>query len=368
MRTNFVFRHFPNVSFFVKLKLLLDNRYISPKYIPKALEGLLNGLALFPVEVYETLKYKKAIRLTKIDKDPIFIIGFWRSGTTHLHNLMVLDPQFAFASLFNVTYPRSFIVNSWLKDKLEKFLPETRPMDNVKLSFSAPQEEEFAICNISPYSYYHSFQYPRNGDDYHKKYVLFEDVDTKVIRKWQSSYKYILKKLTYVNNGKQLVLKNPANIGRVKMILEMYPNAKFVHIYRNPYEVYLSCLNLYDKITRGPRLHNLQSSTELENNVIYRYTTAMKKYFDEYKLIPKGSLVEIRYEDLLKSPIENIENIYDKLELSGIDDVKKNLSNYLKDIKDYKCNKYNLTDNVIETIKENFGFILEKWGYDIPVG
>src|SRR5262245_54323896 len=48
----------------------------------------------------ESLVYSSRIRDTKVERPPIFVLGFWRSGTTLLHNLITSDPQFTFANYY----------------------------------------------------------------------------------------------------------------------------------------------------------------------------------------------------------------------------------------------------------------------------
>jgi len=359
---------FPNISLFVRIHVIIENGFISFKYIPKALLGVLVSLILFPLEVYETLKYKEIINVTKIEKPPIFIIGFWRSGTTHLHNLMSMDSQFCYASQFLVTYPKCFLSSPWLKDLIGRWLPDKRLMDNMDISFDVPQEEEFAICNMSPFSFYHSFIYPRKSDDYFDKYIMFKNVSAETINKLKECYMFFLKKVAYAYNNQQIILKNPVNTARIKFLLEMFPDAKFIHIYRNPYMVYQSNINLYNKVSQECKVQDLAADHVMKNSLINWYKSAMGRYFEESKLVPDGNLVEVKYEDLIASPIENIEKVYNKLQLSGIDDMRDKLRDYLAGVKDYKCNKYKFTDDVIEAAKKNFAFTLDKWGYDIPVG
>lgn len=366
MKLAIALKFFPNVSLFVRVKLLIENHFVCTKYLAKALLGVLFSSLLLPFEIFETLKYKKIIRLTNIKKSPIFIIGFWRSGTTHLHNLMIQDAQFGYVSQFAVTFPRSFIGNYWLKDIISHFIPDTRPMDNVELSFDVPQEEEFALCNMTPYSFYHALLYPKKSYVYFDRYVLFKDVDLEIIKKLKSAYLYFLKKITYVSNNKQLILKNPVNTGRIKLLLEMFPDAKFIHIYRNPYDVYQSGLNLYNKIAEEPRLQDVPDGPEVGESLIYRYKMMMEKYFEDSKLIPAGNLMEVKYEELIESPLEILEKIYEQLGLSGIDEAKDRIKDYLTNIKSYRRNKFRLTPEITKKVRERFGFALEKWGYDVP--
>ena len=61
---------------------------------PQALYISATALALAPAAAAESLIYRKRIRETKIEKDPIFILGHWRSGTTYLQNVLSRDEQF----------------------------------------------------------------------------------------------------------------------------------------------------------------------------------------------------------------------------------------------------------------------------------
>ena len=57
-----------------------------------------------------------------------------------------------------------------------------------------------------------------------------------------------LKKITMYHHGKQLVLKNQDNTGKIPQLLEMFPNAKFVYCYRNPYDLYMSMKKFMTKV------------------------------------------------------------------------------------------------------------------------
>ena len=366
MKYKFALRHFPNVSLGVTLRLLAENCHISLKYLPKAIESILFNLLLFPASIYETLKYKDIIESTKIEKDPIFIIGYWRSGTTHLQNLLVKDSQFGFPSQFYITYPQSFIVNSWMKGLASHFVPKTRAMDNIPISLDLPQEEEFAICSVLPYSFYHSLIYPQKAKIYFDKYGALEDIDDNVRKEWISYYNFFLKKVTFADHGKQLILKNPINTLRIKLLLEMFPNARFIHIYRNPYEVFMSNRFLFNNLSLWPKLQDIPDQQEMEKNVIDRYKMMMYRYFKDCNAIPSGNLIEVRYEELIGSPLETLEKIYKQFSLQGFDDVKAQIKDYLSGIKSYKRNIYKFTPEIIDTVKQNFAFTLEKWGYDVP--
>src|SRR5262249_85923 len=46
------------------------------------------------LRVVQDAIWGRQIRKTRLRKAPIFVLGHWRTGTTHLHDLLVLDERF----------------------------------------------------------------------------------------------------------------------------------------------------------------------------------------------------------------------------------------------------------------------------------
>ena len=87
------------------------------------------------------LFYSQKIAQTPIRPSPLFIIGHWRSGTTYLHELLSLDERYASPSTYQCFVPHHFLLSQWWLSRLI-WLPSRRPMDNVKLGWKQPQEDE----------------------------------------------------------------------------------------------------------------------------------------------------------------------------------------------------------------------------------
>ena len=71
-------------------------------------------------------------------------------------------------------------------------------------------EETFGVLTISPYSIIHMIAFPEN----YKKYIegaFVSDLPVEELCKWERSYDYAVRKLTYIKKGKQLILKSPDN-------------------------------------------------------------------------------------------------------------------------------------------------------------
>lgn len=348
------------------MKLILTNGSIALKYYPRIFLINLVSTISIPFRLYEHWKFDDRINATKISSPPIFIIGHWRSGTTHLHNLMCQDTQFGFITMLQAAFPRSFMSSNLFRYFVKTFLPKTRPMDNMKMGVNKPQEEEMALGNLFPYSFYNGFYFPKKMMEYFYKYIRFKNISLKVKEQWKKVYHYMVKKTTLNMGGKRLVLKNPANTARIRFLLELFPKAKFVHIYRNPYVVYASMRNFYRKTIEGFMLHNVKEK-EIENNILSVYKQMMISYFKEKSLIPDGNLIELKFENFENDTINQLNGIYSGLEIDGFERAKLKFLSYINSLKNYKKNSYLISQNAIDKIKQHWSFTIKKWQYDIPI-
>ena len=202
---------------------------------------------------------------------------------------------------------------------------QTRPMDNVKVTLDAPQEEEVALGNATHMSVIHHLTFPGLAEPLMQDYMLMGDgseLGDRRLRKWERVYMNIVRKATIDCNGKRLVLKTPANTGRIPALVRMFPDAKFVHIVRNPYVVYRSLLHMYRKVLP---LYGLDDRpwAEIEEFAIKSFRIVMKKYLEDYSSIPSENLVEIKFEDLEKDPIGELESLYSTLDLPDWEHCKR---------------------------------------------
>jgi hypothetical protein len=278
--------------------------------------------------------------------------------------LMTRNQNYSFASNLETFFPHVFLSSRrfyhWL---LDNNMPKKRRQDSFKLGPGLPGEEDFAIANMCQLSYYHGLAFPKRRHFY-SKYLSFQDATEKEIEKWKKVYLFYLKKLTYAAKGKQLVIKNPPNTARVKLLLELFPNAKFIHIYRNPYEVYLSTVKMYHNLIPPFFLH-VPDIFHAESIVLDIYDEIHRKYFAEKDLIPKENLIEISYEEFLGNPLQIMERIYSVLSLEDFDKVKPTLEDYIKAQKTYKANKWDISQETIKTINKRWKYTIEKLGYKI---
>ena len=344
------------------MKLIITNGSFALKYINRvATINLLSAIGI-PFRIFEHWKFDRVIKQIEIKKPPIFILGHWRSGTTHLHNLLSQDPQFGYVSMLQASFPKSFLSNKLFKNILKYTLPKTRPMDNMELASYLPQEDEMALGNLFPYTLYNAFYFPKRLKENYNRFVKFKGISKNIIKKWKKYYYYLLQKATYYKKGRQLVLKNPANTARIKLLLKLFPEAKFIHIYRNPFDVYLSTWNFFQQGIRPFMLQKI-SDQEIQEYIFYVYKDVMKSFDRDKKFISPENLTEIRYELLESEPLAQLEKIYSDLRLNGYSKVENNFINYIDNVKSFKKNEYMLSEELKRKIEKNWLFAIKKCNY-----
>ena len=298
------------------------------------------------------------------EKPPVFVIGHWRSGTTHLHYLLAQDNQFSYLEAFQAFFFRvAFVSKTFMRPLLNYFMPATRPQDNIKIDASAPTEEEHPLTNLTEKSGMQTFFFPQNIS-YFNKYNIFKDTKKSEKKTWKKIYhKMLCQVALFQDKNKTLLLKNPHNTGRIKVLLELYPNAKFIFIHRNPYDVYQSNIHLYNKTIKTQFLQEF-TDEQIKERVLYCYETTLKKYLAERKLIPTGNHFEISYKELSENPQLTIKNIYTHLNIGDYNKIKQPVADYLKSIKNYKKNKFSsLSNEEIIAINKRWEFSFNEWEY-----
>jgi len=348
-------------------KLIREND-ISPRYYFRVFAILLINLINLPFRAYERKRINPSFADYPVNSEPVFIIGHWRSGTTYLHNLLSLDPQMGYVTTFQSVFPDTLfnIAGRWLfKTFTNLLIPGTRKGDNVVLDASLPQEEEFILGDRVPISFYYFWMFPRNIETYYKRYIRFEGISTDEKEAWKKNYLLQIKKALKNTGGKRFLSKNPPHTGRIDVLLEMFPDAKFVYIRRNPVEVFLSTRHFFHMMMPNLRLHTI-SEKEIDEQIIALYKKLMNDYSDLKKLIPEKNLVEISYEELEKKPTSVLKNIYTGLQLPGYDTAEPFFKSYIRQMRQYSKNVHTIKSSELKRILKEWDFAMEKYNRKVP--
>jgi hypothetical protein len=173
--------------------------------------------------------------------------------------------------------------------------------------------------------------------------------------------------VTLVNRGRRLILKSPPHTCRIQTLLELFPDARFVHIVRDPYVVYASTLNLWRSLFRA---HGLQRPTfaGLDEEVLDTFVRMHARLDEAKAVIPPGRFHEVRYEDLLREPLERIQSIYRDLDLGKFEPARKHVEAYLNGVRTYETNRYVLSPAEYDAVTRRWGAIIRRQRYPIRRG
>ena len=345
-------------------KKITDGQWIGDEYkakfrLTKAVCRLLSLLKPFEDRRYAKLENQP------LEMDPLFILGHWRSGTTFVHNVFACDKHFGYTTTYQTVFPNLMLWGQpFFKKNMSFLMPDHRPTDNMELKVDLPQEEEFALSNMMPYTYYNFWFFPQKMLEYCDKYLLFNTITEEERQIFMKAFLKLVKISLHNTGGTQYLSKNPPHTGRVKTLLEMFPNAKFIYLKRNPYTVFESTRSFFTNTIQPLRLQDI-TNEQIESNLIEVYRRLFYKFEEQKGLIPEGNLVEVKFEDFEQDAFAMTEDIYRKLNLPGFESSKAEIEKYLGKKKGYKKNQYKYDDRTVQIVEENWGMALKEWGYSL---
>ncbi|MFE5561690.1 sulfotransferase family protein [Streptomyces sp. NPDC056544] len=340
---------------------LLWRHGASPRYWPRAAVITALSTATAPLRCYERVRFHRAIAMMPPPQAPVFVIGLPRSGTTHLHYLLARDPAVAYMTWAMALLPDlSLFADGRFACLYARWLPPTRGHDHVAVNINAPATEEIALMIRGVDTFLHYQCFP-DAFEYYLERATLRGASEEQRERWRAQYTQILNKVSLAGEGRRLLLKNAANTARVGELLTLFPDARFIHIVRNPYEVVASARRLFTVETARCRLGGSPRNTD--SDVLTYCTTNMQAYLDQRNLIPPGQLIEIRYEDLIGDPLATVHAIYQRLELPGLDAALPRMREYLASVSGYRRNDLPLTGDEESVITDRLALFFDTWHY-----
>ncbi len=349
-------------DFFAWLRLLVRGRFaVGLPYLYIAVIVTFVSAVHTLLRLLQEAVFGRAVRATRLTEAPLFILGHWRTGTTLLHELLILDERHNYPTTFECLVPNHFLLSEGLMTRWLPFLmPSRRPMDNMKAGWDRPQEDEFALCMMGQPSPYLTVAFP-NRPPLDREALDLEGLSPYALASWKRAFLLFLRRVTY-RNPKRLVLKSPTHTCRIKVLLEMFPEARFVHIVRDPYVVFPSTVNLWKSLYLT---HGLQTPTfaGLDEYVFETFSRMYRMLEETRGLVDPARFHELRYEDLVRDPVAEMGGLYDRLGLGGFDKVLPRLKAYLEANADYKTNRYPMTPELRAEIGRRWGEVIRRYGY-----
>lgn len=351
-----------------------------PRLIVISLLACINSLLAVP----EWLIYGRRIEQTKIDPRPVFVLGHPRTGTTLLHSLLALDTkQFAICTTFCSGFPSSLLWFERLgKTLFSGVIDDTRPMDNVKLHFDLPQEDELATNVLSagtsaymPIFFMKQERESRPYYAYDNKAIECDEalpgpVMAQARKRWTNAFLYLLRKLTLrdellnPSSEHRLLLKSPVHTARIPLLLSLFPDAQFIYIHRNPYDVFRSSAHMADT-TYWYSYLNTPSKEEIQEFILRQYEILWDRYEEGRAMLRDDQLMEVSFDELANEPLETVRNIYQHFQWKGWENnAECKVKAEVGEVKSYKRNRHrSLSPELKKIVEERWGPSFDRLGY-----
>ncbi|MFG0329546.1 MAG: sulfotransferase family protein [Phycisphaerales bacterium] len=272
----------------------------------------------------------------------LLVLGYFRSGTTHLQYLLNCDPNLAAPTWTQALIPQGYAV-SWAFYRwfLVPFLTNTRPQDDVSFGPEWPAEDDFALCHWgAASSQIGKLALPQRWDHYARFHDL-EGLSKSEFERWRFLQWAFLAKVASRIGDRRLLLKSPSHTARLEAMLDLLgpDRTRVIHIRRDPGAVIRSNLAMLRRLG----IYHLQPALdddELGRRVEEEYFESERRYLAARDRLPAARRVEVRFDDLRADPIGLLRESYDRLELEWTPAFERNLVRYLDSVREYRSNRH----------------------------
>lgn len=265
-------------------------------------------------------------------RKPLVIIGFPRSGTTLLQNLLLLHPGCRWLRSWELNTPFPDKPDTWgtsddpRKMRFEKDVAKFRkrfPEADIAHAVDSPEEcwELFLPTFAGPQIF---------GFFGVEKYRQWSDgISEEAWRYVYDYYKRQIRHLTWHQPGCHWVLKSPDHLLHLENLLEVFPDARIVQIHRDPHKFVPSMCKM---TCNDPFLFTKDSSPEkIGQQVFAKLSEWGKKCLDVRKHISPKNFYDIHYQDLVRQPAEAVTTIYDHFGMELPAEMDAQLNQWLRE-------------------------------------
>lgn len=322
---------------------------LHPRYFFRFLFLLQNSVWASFFAWKDKIHFGKKTKAHPVPSNPVFIIGHWRTGSTYLHQLMSLDQRLSAPSLFQTAQPNGYMsAYRYFRPVMNLFLGKTRPFDNVKSGIDEPQEDEFALVRMCGFSPLLGLVFPDSQKFFLGTGAGFLPEGGGETEKWREALQEFVRKLSW-SSGRRVLLKNPFHSFRIPELYRMFPDAKFIHICRNPLDVVPSAARMWSVVGRQNSLKPGWKNPDFED-VSGLLNRLLTKVEEDAALLPRGSFYQLRYEDLVSNPVGSLQNVYRALGLEFDECLKENILKFTRSNAEFKKGSYRLSEKEKEMI------------------
>ena len=344
--------------------LLRQGRYrVHPRRWPTALGITLSTPFNTMLAGLQKIVFRHRLANAELHGPPVFVVGHWRSGTTLLHELLVKDERYSSPSTFQCFAPHHFLVSEWFFRRFANWLlPAKRPMDNMAAGWDRPQEDEFALLNLGLPSPYRRIAFPGEGA-IDLNYLDLESVSPQEQKTWLGTLRRFMLNVSCVT-GRPLVIKSPTHTGRIAALAGEFPDAKFIHITRDPRALFPSTCRLWQGLDAVQALQQPKDDA-IEGYVVQCLQRMYAAHHQQRESVDPQRIIDVRYEDLIADPVGTLRQIYETLHLSDFDSAEPALQEWTEhEHRHYETNQHVLSREHETMIQDAWKEYFQRYGYE----
>ncbi len=326
------------------IRLLISARGVHPRYWLRAAFILFTSFIGMACCVHERL-VMLPIRLIKFGRDAVFdhppgvviVVGYYRSGTTHLHNLLSCDRRVVTPRWYQALGPQGFWFGwSLIRVMLVPFLSSTRPQDGVAFGPEWPAEDDFALCNWGLCSTLPGrFVFPSRWDRW-SRWNTLDGLSDRQRSRWRSLTAMFCWKTTRGRSNRVLVLKTPSHSSKIAELDRLFNGrARFVHIARDPVKVIDSNVNMHLQL-RPHLLEDPPGAQEIRQRIVEEYEQIETRCSAELEKIDDARKVFVHHAELVNDPLAVLGEVYASIGIPHDEHARDCAAEYLHEIGEYR--------------------------------
>ena len=339
----------------------LRHNWALPPSRPLLWQRLASGPACSAYEWIQEIAVGRKIAECALASGPVVIIGYWRSGTTLLHEYLCRDPRFGYPTTYACFNPQHFVLTE-RAGNVAAGSRTRRPMDDMLIDASSPQEDEFALLCLGARSPYEAIFAP----DRLAQALALADLDALSADEraaWGSTFLRFLHAVSARQSGRPLILKSPAHGNRIEALARLLPDPRFVLIVRDPRAVFASAVRMWRSMFSFYAFGPLPTEDDTCHAVLAdrpRYEASLAQGL---AALPENRRFLLRYEGLVADPVATIEALYRQLELGDFATVRDTISDEARRRASYQARSEQPDDLWRGAVTDRWQEIVRRYGY-----
>jgi len=254
-------------------------------------------------------------------RDAVIVLGYWRSGTTLLHELLCVDTRYTYPTTHACMNPHHFLFSE-APALAQKSASTLRPMDEMEVRASSPQEDEFALLSLGARSPYEALLIPAILSDA-LKLTDPGDLSPADEQHWREVFLRFLAGVSVRGAGRPMILKSPTHGARLDTLRELLPEARYILIVRDPMTSFESVVRMWRKMFELYTLGRIAPDDNIREAVLADRPRFEAKLAAGTRDLPPNRFVTITYRSLVANPVAVIKRLYQQLEMGEFETVRE---------------------------------------------